>query len=122
MTKDQILALESRRFKAMRSGDVDELDRLLHRQLTYTHSSGVIDSKESYTGGVREKLWDYQTIETSDESVTVYGNTALVHYRLKIGLKVNNVPKVVDSIALTVWVEDEGRWQVAAVHSTPFPK
>jgi hypothetical protein len=122
MTRDQILALEGRRFKAMCAGDVGELSRLLHRQLTYTHSSGVVDNKESYTSGVREKLWDYQTIETSNESVTVCGNTALIHCRLQIGLKVNDVPKVVDSIALTVWIEDEGRWQVAAVHSTPHPK
>ena len=48
MTRDQILALEQRRFKAMCAGDVGALDELLHRDLKYTHSSGVVDSKASY--------------------------------------------------------------------------
>lgn len=122
MTKDEILALEQRRFKAMCAGDAGALDQLLHRDLMYTHSSGRVDSKASYTRGIREKHWDYQAIKSSDESVSVYGGTALVHCRLQIDLKLQGVPKTIDSVALTVWVEDAGRWQVAAVHSTPQPK
>ena len=122
MTRDQILALEQRRFKAMCAGDVGALDELLHRDLKYTHSSGVVDSKASYLRGVGEKLWDYQKVRTSGEIVSIYGGVALVHCRLQIDLKVTDVPKSVDSIALTVWIEDEGRWQVAGVHSTAYPK
>ncbi len=49
VTKDGILELEQRRFKAMCDGDADALGALLHADLTYTHSSGAVDSKESYT-------------------------------------------------------------------------
>jgi len=122
MNKNDILALEQRRFKAMIAGDAGELETLLHRDLKYTHSSGAVDSKDSYTRGVREKLWDYQSIKTSSEAVSVHGDTALVHCRLQIDLEVKGVPRQVDSIALTVWIKDEGRWQVLAVHSTPYPK
>ena len=118
----EVLALDQRRFKAMIAGDVGELETLLHRDLKYTHSSGAVDSKESYVRGVREKLWDYLSIDTSNAVMTVYGDTALIHYRLQIDLEVKGVPRHVDSIALTVWVKDEGRWQVLAVHSTPYPK
>ena len=93
---DEILALEQRRFKAMCAGDVAELDRLLHRDLNYTHSSGVADSKASYLGGVRDRRWDYQSIKTSGETVSRYGDTALVHCRLQIDLKVRDVEKKVD--------------------------
>jgi ketosteroid isomerase-like protein len=122
MTRDQILALERRRFKAMCEGDAGALDELLHRDLTYTHSTGAVDRKDSYTSGVRERLWDYRSIKTSDEIVSIHGGTALIHCRLRIDLTVKDVPKTVDSVALTVWVEDAGRWQVAAVHSTPYPQ
>lgn len=122
MSREQILALEQRRFKAMCAGDADALDELLHRDLMYTHSSGRVDSKASYTRGIRDRHWDYQAIESSDESVSVYGGTALVHCRLRIDLKLQGVPKTIDAVALTVWIEDAGRWQVAAVHSTPTPK
>jgi ketosteroid isomerase-like protein len=86
MTRDQILALEQRRFKAMCAGDVGALDELLHRDLTYTHSSGAVDGKESYIRGVRERLWNYRSIKTSNETVSIHGGTALVHCRLRIDL------------------------------------
>ena len=119
---DEVLALDERRLKAMIAADVGELEKLLHAGLKYTHSSGLVDSKDSYIRGVRDKLWDYQSIKTSNEVVSVYGETALVHCRLQIDLKVKNVQKQVDSLALTVWIRDEGRWQVLAVHSTAYPK
>jgi len=122
VSRDEVLALEQRRFKAMCAADLAELDLLLHRDLKYTHSSGAVDSKTSYLHGIRDKLWAYQDIKTNNETVSVYTGTALVHCRLQIDLKVKDVQKHVDSLALTVWVYDEGRWQVAAVHSTPYPK
>src|SRR5215469_14471598 len=73
VTKDGILELEQRRFKAMCDGDADALGALLHDGLTYTHSSGTVDSKESYTRGVREKLWHYQSIKASDATVSIAG-------------------------------------------------
>lgn len=122
MTADEILALEQRRFDAMIAGDADELERLLHRDLKYTHSNGAVDTKQSYVRGVREKLWDYRGIETSNEAVSLYGDTAIVHCRLQIDLTVKGVPRQVDSRAVTVWIKDEGRWQAVVVHSTPHPK
>ena len=122
MTAAEILALEQRRFDAMIAGDADALERLLHRDLKYTHSSGTVDTKESYVRGVREKLWDYRSIETEDEAVSVYGDTAIVHCRLRIDLTVKGAPRQVDSRAITVWIKDQGRWQAVAVHSTAHPK
>ena len=121
MTRDGILELEQRRFKAMCDGDADALGALLHDRLAYTHSSGAVDSKESYTRGVREKLWDYKSIKASNPTASINGNAALVHCRLRIDVTVGGVPKVVDSVALAVWVDDGG-WKCIAVHSTPAPK
>jgi hypothetical protein len=118
VTEDGILELEQRRFKAMCAGDAAALGALLHDGLTYTHSSGTVDTKQSYIRGVREKLWDYQSIKQSDTRVSIAGNAALVHCRLRIDVAVGGVPKVVDSVALAVWVDD-GAWQCIAVHSTP---
>jgi ketosteroid isomerase-like protein len=120
--KTDILALDRQRLDAMIAADTAALDRLLHRDLKYTHSSGTVDSKESYIRGVREKLWDYRSIKTSGETVAVYGDTALVHCRLQIDVQVSGADRQVDSRALTVWVKDDGRWQAVAVHSTPYPK
>ena len=122
MSKDDILALDRRRFDAMIAADAGTLETLLHRDLKYTHSSGLVDGKESYIRGVRDKLWDYRSVTTSNETVSIHGDTALVHCRLQIDLEVKGAPKQVNSVALSVWIKDDGRWQVVAVHSTPHPK
>jgi hypothetical protein len=66
--------------------------------------SGTVDSKVSYTRGVRDKLWDYrsdyQSIKASDAKVAIYGGAALVHCYLRIDVTAGGVPEVVDSIAL----------------------
>jgi ketosteroid isomerase-like protein len=121
VTQDGILELEQRRFKAMCDGDPAALGALLHDGLTYTHSSGTVDSKESYTRGVRDKLWDYQSIKASNATVSINGNAAIVHCRLRIDVIVGGTPKIVESVALAVWVDD-GSWKCIAVHSTPAPK
>jgi hypothetical protein len=121
VTRDGILELEQRRFKAMCDGDADALSALLHDRLTYTHSSGAVDSKESYTLGVRDKLWDYQSIKASDAGVALHGGAAVVHCRLRIDVVVAGMPKIVESVALAVWVDDGG-WKCIAVHSTPVGK
>src|SRR5437763_12421286 len=105
----------------MCDSDVDALGALLHDGLTYTHSSGAVDSKESYTRGVRDGLWDYQSIKASEETVSIHSGAAVVHCRLRIDVKVSGVPKIVESVALAVWVDDGG-WKCIAVHSTPAPK
>jgi hypothetical protein len=51
--------------------DVAALERILHDDLLYVHSSGgVADSKESYIAGLRDGLWDYSQIS---RSVPVHG-------------------------------------------------
>lgn len=121
MVEGQIRQLEEQRYAAMLAGDVAALDRLLDDALTYTHSSGVVDTKASYIAGVRDKVWEYKTIARENERVVVRGGCGLVFCRLKIDLNVRGAPKKVDSNALAVWVEDGGRTRLVAVHSAGIP-
>jgi hypothetical protein len=121
MTEDQVRGLEEQRYAAMVAGDVATLDRLLDDALTYTHSSGVVDTKASYIGGVRDKVWEYKTIARENERVVVRGDCGLVFCRLKIDLNVRGAPKKVDSNALAVWVRDGAAARLVAVHSAAVP-
>ena len=48
MSEQEILGLEDQRFGAMIARDFAALDKLVHDQLLYTHSSGVTDTKKSW--------------------------------------------------------------------------
>ena len=117
---EAIRALEEQRYTAMLAGDVAALEKLLDDALTYTHSSGVVDTKASYIAGVRDKVWEYKTIARENERVVIRGGCGLVFCRLKIDL-VRGTAKKVDSNALAVWVEDGGRTRLVAVHSAGIP-
>ena len=117
--EEEIRKLEEQRFAAMVAGDVATLERLLDDALTYTHSSGAVDTKASYIAGVRDKLWDYKAIVRDNERVVLRGDTALAFCRLRIDVLVSGTPRKVDSNALAVWVRDGTVWRLLAVHSTP---
>jgi hypothetical protein len=120
MTGEQTIRdLEEQRFAAMVAGDVAALDRLLDPELTYTHSSGAVDTKASYIAGVRDKLWNYKSIARENERVVLRGTAALAFCRLRIDVLVSGALKKVDSNALAVWVQDGTHWRLLAVHSTP---
>jgi hypothetical protein len=99
------------------------LERLLDADMVYTHSSATADSKESYIAGVRSKLWEYQSIERSDENIVVRDNTALVFNRCKIAINVQGIPRRLDNRMLAVWSKGAGgNWTLLALHSTPIPQ
>lgn len=121
MTTSGIERLEDERYAAMLGKDVAALERLLHPDLVYMHSSGVADSKASYIAGVRDRVWDYQHIARSEQTVRLNGPLALVFNRLKIGLTVRGVAKSLDNRALAVWIAEDGAWRLTALQSGMVP-
>ena len=81
---NRYVELEEQRYRAMLDADVATLDRLLDDGLTYTHSSGVVDTKTTYLAGVRDKTWEYKNISREHERVIDRGSCALVFCRLRI--------------------------------------
>jgi hypothetical protein len=118
MSKERVRELEEQRYGAMLRADLATLDRLLDDGLTYTHSSGAVDTKASYLAGVRDKTWEYKTISRENERVVVRAGCALVFCRLRIELSVRGTPKKVDSNALAVWIQDGQQYRLLAVHSS----
>ena len=116
-----IARLEDERYAAMLGKDIGALERLLHPDLVYMHSSGVADDKASYIAGVRDRVWDYNTIARSEATVRLHGSLALVFNRLKIDLSVRGVAKSLDNRALAVWVAEDGAWRLIALQSGMVP-
>lgn len=114
--------LEDERYAAMLGKDGGALERLLHADLVYMHSSGVSDSKASYIAGLGDGTWDYKRIERSDQSVRVHGGLALVFNRISISIVIRGVPKELDNRALAVWVSDDATWSLIGLQSGAIPQ
>jgi ketosteroid isomerase-like protein len=122
MTVEQdILALEERRCAAMTGQDAATLAQLLHDDLVYTHSSAVVDTKQSYVESIRSGRTRYRKIERGEQKVRVYGEAALVTGRAAIEVEVDGKPKSLKLRYLNVWVKQAGAWKFVAWQSTSIP-
>lgn len=119
--KATIRELESRRFRAMIEGDAKALEQLLADTMLYTHSTATTDGKASYIAGVTSGKWRYKKIERPEESIQVYGDSAVVTGRVTIDIVVEGAPKKMNSRYTDVWVKGPKGWQMVAWQSTPIP-
>ncbi|MGK5114153.1 MULTISPECIES: nuclear transport factor 2 family protein [unclassified Geodermatophilus] len=116
-----VLAAEERRYEAMVEGDLDTLEALLAPELSYTHSSGVRDTREEYLGKLRSRYYVYRRAEHPVVRVEVAGDCAVVVGRMTADVDVDGVPKTIDNLALAVWTRAGGPWRLLAYAPTPLP-
>ena len=121
-TSADIRALEDRRYKAMVTADTAVLDELLADDLVYTHSNAVVDTKKSYIEGIVNRRWAYSGAERPEENITVFGDCARVvgHVRLTLD-NPDGSKRTVNGRFLNLWVNRNGKWQLAAWQSCPIP-
>ena len=120
-TEKEILALEDRRYAAMASGDLASLEKLLHDQLLYTHSSGVMDTKASWLQSMNSGKTRYKSVKCSDQKVRVLGDVALVTGKGHIEAEINGQPRTLRLMFLNAWAKTPQGWKFVAWQSTPQP-
>ena len=72
--KSEVEALERQRFAAQVSKDFDFLGRVFADDLIYTHSSGKIDSKETYINSIKEGKSVYDKIDVEELRIRPYND------------------------------------------------
>ena len=115
-TKDEIkVAEQTEKLRlAMISGNKSNLESLLTDQLTYGHSGGKIEDKAAFVDAISTKKSDFKTIELSDQSVTVAGNTAIVRHVLKADTNDGGIPGKVNLGIVLVWEKQGDSWKLLA--------
>src|SRR5436190_2132794 len=104
-TEKEILALEDRRCAAMTAGDLASLEKLLHDELLYTHSSGVTDTKASWQLSMKSGKTRCKSVKCSDQQVRVFGDVALVTGRVHIEAEINGQPMTLRLMFLNAWAK-----------------
>ena len=117
----QVLALEDQRYDAMVAGDFDRFAQLCHPDLTYTHSSAVVDSLSSYLSKCREGYYVYHQVDHPVSAAAVYGDTALVFGQMLADITAGGVRKQLDTVCLAVWLRTGDGWRLLAYQPTARP-
>lgn len=114
--EEEVLAAQSRKFAAMVARDVGELGELLDERLSYVHSSGLLDTKESFLKSVAER--GYVALTRKEADVRLYGD----NFAVVTGLADMHVTEALrfDARFTEIWVRD-GSWRAIAWQSTRLP-
>ena len=116
--EQEIKQLESRRFRAMIDGDTGALAGILADELIYTHSSGRTDTKAQFIASLQSGELKYETINTDDVKVRIYGAAAVVTGQASIKLKSKGQELDLQLRYTDVFVKHGRAWQMVAWQST----
>ena len=89
----EILGLEDKRFAAMVARDFATLEKLVHDELLYTHSSGVTDTKASWLESMKAGKTRYKSASPSDRQVKFFGDVALMRGKAAIEAEIGGQPR-----------------------------
>lgn len=119
--EQEIRQQEARRFEAIVRGDVAALDQMLSDDLTYTHATGVFETKAEFIGKMKSGQLKYDSFATEDIKVRVYGTTGVVTGVARVKVQVKGEHLSFQLRFTDVYVKKADRWQMVAWQATRLP-
>jgi hypothetical protein len=118
----ELESLQSRRFQATTSGDFATLQELMAEDLTYTHTSARMETRQEFMDNIRNERLVFKGIEPSGIHIRVYGETGILTGMAVITLRGRERDTVFSVRFLDVWVRRDGRWREVAWQTTRVPE
>ena len=112
--KDAVSKLD----KALIEKDTATLKQLLHKNLTYGHSSGWVETKDDVVKDLTSGKLVYYTIKSDSIAWKTDANWASMRSKTKVEVSVNNNKTELNLHVLQVWLKTNKGWQLIARQST----
>ncbi len=100
--------------KAMLAPDSLTLRNLTCNELTYGHSSGLLESRDVFVQNLASKKVDFTSLDLKDQEVTVKGDIAWVRHHMLGNVVDNGKTNAVDIKVLQIWTKENGFWKLLA--------
>ncbi len=107
--------------QAMIDADAEALKALSSPAFSYGHSSGTIEDQAAFVGKIASGKSDFVSMDLSEQSITVSGDTALVRHTLKADIKDGGTPNTIKLGVLLVWQKQQGEWKLLARQAFKLP-
>jgi ketosteroid isomerase-like protein len=118
---EAVLAAHDARIAATVKGDVAALGAMMTDDLTYTHSSGVTETKAEFLEGLHSGKYVYRVIAAPGRRVRVHGDSAVVSGPCHIVIEPGGKRTELDLYFSELYVKQGGAWRMALWHSTRLP-
>lgn len=112
--KEAVIKLD----KALLAKDTVLLKQLLHKDLTYGHSNGWVETKGDVINDLFTGKLLYTKIESKDLKWTLTGDLSTVRSTTEIGYLLDGKPGELKLHVLQVWLKTNKGWQLLSRQST----
>ena len=98
--------------KAMIDADKAALEKLTADDLSYGHSSGRVENKTEFVESLVSGKSDFLTMDLTNQTVKVSGNTAIVRHNLSGNINDSGQAGTVKLFVMLVWVKQGKQWRL----------
>ena len=116
-----VLAAHDKRIALTIAGDLAGLAAMMTDDLTYTHSSGVEESKAEFLEGLKTGKYVYREITPRGRKLRVHGDAAIVSGPAHIVIEPGGKRTELDLYFTELYVKQAGQWRMALWQSTRLP-
>lgn len=100
--------------KAVLGQSKGDLDKLTAEQLSYGHSSAVVQNKAEFIDGAMTRKATVKSLTFPDLKVTMAGGNAIARHRYVSESEQDGKTNNVDIGILEVWTKQDGGWKLLA--------
>ena len=117
---EELQRAEHNRVRALVSSDVPRLEKLLANDLTYTHSSGIKESKTEFLHRIQSGELKYDSMQHENGvSVRLYGEAGVLTGTSRVKVRARGQTLNLHIRFTEVWVKrDSAPWQLVAWQAT----
>jgi ketosteroid isomerase-like protein len=117
----EMRAAEEQFQKALVKSDTETLSKLLADDYLRTPPTTPNTTKTQYLDALRSGTLKYFSIEDKESHYRTYGDTVIVNAVTAIRVNINGQQRDEVLRLISVWIKQNGRWQLAAVQGNPLP-
>ena len=97
------------------------LKNLTSSDLTYGHSSGLMENQSEFIQKLVSGTSDFVTIDLQDQSIKMFGDVAVVRHTLVADINDGGKANSIKIGVMLVWQKQSGEWKLIARQAFKFP-
>jgi hypothetical protein len=113
---------QASRIQAMIEADDEALNALLADELSYAHSTGQLDTKETFIGALKSGIVRYRSIDPRESNVRVYDDIGIITGIAAVNVTAGDQDHSAVLRTTEVYQRDVQGWLLIAYQSTRVPQ